>query len=56
MTVDRGTPDYRRWQHRIRGRAETRLRNLHPDDWRRLLDEEQTADPYQPTARRNTDT
>jgi len=42
---DRARPGYRAWQQKIRGRASRRLQHLHPDDWRRLLTEEQTADP-----------
>jgi hypothetical protein len=40
---------YRRWQQKIRGRASRRLIAAHPDEWRRLLAEEQAAEPWQPT-------
>lgn len=45
---DRAQPGYRAWQQKIRGRAARRLQRLHPDDWRKLLAEEQTAEPWTP--------
>jgi len=40
------TAEYRRWTQRIRSRALRRLAEMHPDDWRRLLAEEQQAEPW----------
>ncbi len=49
--ADRATPGYRAWQQRVRARALAKLTKLYPEEWRRLLAEEQAADPFQPTDR-----
>lgn len=46
--TDRAQPGYRAWQQRVRSRAVRRLQKLHPADWRRLLAEEQAAEPFNP--------
>lgn len=45
MTTD-AEREYRRWYQRIRSRAVARLVKLHDADFRRLLSEEQAAEPY----------
>lgn len=45
---DRAQPGYRTWQQRVRSRALKRLTKLHAADWRRLLAEEQAAEPFTP--------
>jgi 23S rRNA U2552 (ribose-2'-O)-methylase RlmE/FtsJ len=41
------TAAYRRWTQRIRSRAARRLIAMHQADWRRLLAEEQAAEPWE---------
>lgn len=46
MTAESRTKVYKRWQQRTRQRALRRLEAAHPDQYRQLLTEEQTANPY----------
>lgn len=47
MSEDRAQPGYRAWYQKVRGRALRRLEAAHKDEYRKLLAEEQQADPFE---------